>query len=316
MMHLILFLVFASCLAKSPIRECDKENLLDKHDYNVGTVFPCVTFPLTLSMLALAYGWYKLYNEWGETSQILNKGLGALYTVETVFGVLCWVQCLIMIGYGSWWNGESGCEFMGWYTGFYLYGWTLIIGMLALLTGQLYEESSDGEKQALSVEGESSKSFLQKYFGPIVASCIVWGTFVGLWPLIGIIDEGYVYPTAFCVVDLQNTAFGTLYFFSFLFMVVSIFYGFRNVFSRHWVFPAIAAQAILMELFPLIVALAGWAGDSGCQVEPFGIDIGVAFGALAWSQHTNQLLSPFIFGVYWRREIMSLMSQKDTKEAV
>ena len=76
----------------SGIRGCDEEAMLSRNGYEVSTVWPCVTVPLTLGLLVLIYAWYKTCGEWTVTPPPIRKAVCAVLFLESVFGVACWVQ--------------------------------------------------------------------------------------------------------------------------------------------------------------------------------------------------------------------------------
>lgn len=305
------------------IRACDEVRFHDRDDYSVETVFPCVTAPLTVAVLVLSYVWYKLYMEWNQTHELVRKSIVGIMTIDTIFGVMCWIQCLTFISEGGSYGGVPACELMAWYTGFYLYSWVPCVALLAKVTGEVYAEADAVEPMTntLTVEDSSKKPItVRTYLGCFILLAMIWGSFVGAWPLLGIVNEGYISPTAYCVVDLQNPALGAWYVTLYIIMAATLIFYLRNLFSRHWVFKAIAAQALIMEFMPFLIGIAGIVGyngtDDDCGEKPFGIGKGVAWGILAWSQHMNQLLTPIFFGMYWKQEMNALLTKENTAAVV
>jgi len=305
------------------IRACDEVRFHDRDNYTVETVFPCVTAPLTVAVIVLAYVWYKFFMEWNQTHEVVRKGVLGIMTIDTIFGVMCWVQCFTFISEGGSYGGVPACELMAWYTGFYLFSWVPCVAVLAKVTNEVYAEADVVEPMSntLTVEESSQKPIgARAYLGCSMLLTMVIGAFIGALPLMGLLNEGYISPTAYCVVDLQNPSFGGWYFTWYIILAVALFFHFRNLFSRHWVFKAITAQALIMEFMPFLISIAGIVGyngtDDDCGEKPFGISKGVAWGILAWSQHMNQLLTPIFFGIYWKQEMNALLTKENTAAVV
>ena len=250
-------------------------------------------------------------------------------------------QCIVLL-FGEGFEGLApACSVQAWYTGLYLYAWPVIIAVVSLLTSELVSASNGyadakmaDHDRAVSHAEEAGKpdhstqptpvSQLQARVGLWLSLAVAFGAFVATWPLMGVSD-GYVFPSVFCVINLQQPGLGAVYVATYLFMVSSLSQGVIRVLRSQdksegqgqgqsegqgqgereggrlrLICAALTGQALLLQLVPLFIAFSGFAGYNTCHHPSI---TNVLFGLLAFTAHLNQLLSP-LFMLIWRRQMM------------
>ena len=95
------------------IRACDEQALLTRsadHSWRVITLWPCVLIPLTLSLVAILIAWRRLCVEWLTYKPLVRKCTIIVLSLESFFGIACWVQCLTVVS-ATYFVGEvSACN--------------------------------------------------------------------------------------------------------------------------------------------------------------------------------------------------------------
>lgn len=208
------------------------------------------------------------------------------------------------------------------------------MGVVSLLTGELVS-ASNGDADAKMDAPDLAPSHTQEaampdqstrppsfspWAGLWLSLPVAFGAFVATWPLMGMSD-GYVFPSVFCVMNLQQPGLGAVYVATYLFMVVSLSQGAIRVACGQsesesgrlrLICAALTGQALLCQLVPLFISFTGFAGYNTC--DGFSLTM-VLFGLLAFTAHLNQLLSP-LFMLIWRRQMTIMINHAQERSAL
>lgn len=266
------------------VRYCDQIHVLDQHYKGPGDMWPCVTFPLAPGILILSLTWWLMWKEKGTVEpsvQVLSFGV---MLVETVFGFLCWVQCMVMLTQHYFVGGLDLCAFQGWYTGFYFLGQPLMVAVVSLSTARKKNDAP-----------LPSPRLCKAMVGSILAIAVAYP----LLPLFRVAH--YTFPTAFCVVDMMDVHFGcpvllgiVLSLGSQLWLVVT---------SRTPIAMTMLSISAVTWSFCTMLAVVGFFQGSHCDQNVFGVNAGLLYALLGAMAHLNQCTSPLIYGLWWRRSV-------------
>ena len=168
-------------------------------------------------------------------------------------------------------------------------------------------------------------SLVRDRAGLWVTLILGWSAFVAAWPIIGILPaDGYIMPSVYCVLNLQQPLLGSMYLLSACFMLVALGLGplqavrmgdgareeasgkgavedtTKDSPRLRAVSLGLLAQALLSQLMPLVITFSGFSGLGGSCDRQLSM---VFFGLLAFAVHTNNLTSPLLYGIAWRRQV-------------
>lgn len=337
----------------SGIRACDEYAMVTKGSYDIIQLWPCVTFPLVLAPFTLGFAWRRLHLEWSLTTPAVRKASAGILTLETIVGIACLSQCIIMFAANTFAGKVPACSFQALYTGFYLMAYPSVVAALSLFTRLALDNNLTPLQQALAAptpstpetlgaaapaSDEPTRPFprgtrvletLPRRLGLILAIILIWAAFVAAWPMIGLAPDGYVFPSLYCLLNLTHPLIGTLYVMGWCTMIIALAYGMGCVMLRQPV-PAQTSdrtkpstecrlrlicagaivQAALSQLPAILITVLGFVGYNRCDNAlpmPY-------FGLLAFATHMNQLVSPILYGVLWRRELSSRMVKYTQQE--
>ena len=121
------------------IRPCDELAVMSASGWDAVRLWPCVIGILPLAVVAIVVATRCLCVEWRETAVVLRKATIGILSMEAIFGSTCLVFCAILAHGGRFSDagGLNSCSFMGWFTGFYLFAWPVVVSLLCLLTQEL-----------------------------------------------------------------------------------------------------------------------------------------------------------------------------------
>lgn len=275
----------------SGVRDCDVLRIHKHSDWSIDVVFPCFTIPLVPGLIALAFTWWCLWKEAKKTDrsvQILSVGI---LLIETVFGVFCWAQCVALWLGETYVGGLPLCAFQGWYAGFYMLSQPLLVAVISLFTTSW--------KRGSPLPSTTKCSALA---GGILS-------FATMYPLLPLFGVGhYTFPTAFCMVDLMDPTFAVPFLLAFVLMTVSMLRLLASM--RPFVAGGLGKTCGCMIAVSTIgwsvtaaIACVGLFNGSACGQNVFGGYAGAVYGLFVIQAHLNQLISPLLYGLYWRRGV-------------
>jgi len=269
------------------VRDCDGLRMSHQH-YTVATLFPCFTFPLLPGLAVTAWTWWRIWRELRDSEQsVLVLCIGLLF-VETLFGMLCWAQCVALLANNAFLGGSSLCAVQGWYTGFYMLAKPLIVAQISIATVCWIKQGTLPSPTACKL---------------VLGSILLFAALYPLLPLVG--TSHYTFPTAFCMVDLMDTWFAIPFLIVFACMTGCV--GRLLVATKVSTTPWLRRFSKLMLLSPpgwcfaVLIAIVGILTGSSCNHSPFGEYGGAVYGCYVIMAHLNQIVNPLLFGIYWRR---------------
>jgi hypothetical protein len=288
----------------SPVRDCDYDRMQNVGYGSVHSLFPCVVLPSALAVIALAFAWRSLWNDRQKTDVSISILFGFELLVQTVWGALCVGFCLWFLGENQYMGGEGVCAFQGWFIGFYFFAQP---AMLSLLSIASYSWTLRG----------ASLWFAPKVLLILSSFALLFSALLASLPLFGL--SHYAMPTNYCTFDLQDGLFAALWLLNFALLCCCLLYGpVRMVFaaaadtsgvSRKLAKAsgAVAIHSILAWSVAIVIAIDGLASGSSCQTPPLKETL---FGLAAFFAHWQQLASPLLITVWWRRELCANAGNK------
>lgn len=243
--------------------------------------FGPIVFPLSFSIPTIFYVFSTYYRTGIKSAaDIVSFGIVAC---EAMFAFFCWAQCIANYTNRDFQGGIGACNFQAIYATIYLFTSVMLVGLAAATT-----------MLAISPRAATLSTF------------VVWGLGIctAFLPYMG--AGQYRFPKDFCMCDLQQEVFATLWLVAWATSLLLLLFSIAAPQLQGPVpLPCCCQQAVRSRMVGMARVLAFIAFFSTPTIIDFiyiggGSQPGAIYGALAIILHFQQIGNPLLYGLLWR----------------